>query len=184
MEGFTTAVKAGTDVRRADYQNFLENAGAAAKQEVASRLGLSANLDAVPFEEFLSAARQYATTGEGRATFEKARLLRQQRSGGETAAKYAITETTNNADHQNATGYLTEHTEISNPKDSTEGDASLKKKDYVGAFQKHVDAWDGTTEGFSFVMGETPSYLSELMVSGKKIGKKQVRIDATKVKKY
>ena len=88
-EGFTTAVKAGTDVRRADYHNFLETASAAAKQEVASRLGLSGSLDAVSFEEFLSAARQYATTEEGRATFEKARTLRQQSSEGR---RYALPE--------------------------------------------------------------------------------------------
>lgn len=32
-------------------------------------------------------------------------------------------------------------------------------------------------------MGESPAYLSEITVNGQKIGKKQVRIDATKVKK-
>ena len=31
-------------------------------------------------------------------------------------------------------------------------------------------------------MGETPTYLSEIEISGKKVGKKQVRIDATKIK--
>ena len=60
---------------------------------------------------------------------------------------------------------------------------SEKNKTHADNFQKRIDAWDKKTEGFAFVMGETPSYLSELDVSGKKIGKKQVRIDATKVKK-
>ena len=50
-------------------------------------------------------------------------------------------------------------------------------------FQKRIDAWDGKTEGFSFVMGDTPSYLSQIEINGKKIGNKQVRIDATKIKK-
>ena len=50
-------------------------------------------------------------------------------------------------------------------------------------FQKRLEAWDRKTDGFAFVMGETPSYLSDLEVQGKKIGKKQVRIDATKIKK-
>ena len=53
----------------------------------------------------------------------------------------------------------------------------------VENFQKRIEAWDKKTEGFSFVMGDSPVYLSELKVHGKKIGKKQVRIDATKIKK-
>ena len=60
---------------------------------------------------------------------------------------------------------------------------SEKNKIHADNFQKRIDAWDKKTEGFAFVIGETPSYLSELDVSGKKIGKKQVRVDATKVKK-
>ena len=76
VEGFTTAVKAGTDVRRADYQHFLENASAATKQEVASRLGLSGSLDAVSFEEFLSAARQYTATPDGQAAIKTAKAAR------------------------------------------------------------------------------------------------------------
>ena len=61
----------------------------------------------------------------------------------------------------------------------------LSQKDikYIEIFNKQFDAWDGKTEGFAFVLGETPSYLSSLEVDGKKIGKKQVRIDATKIKK-
>ena len=51
------------------------------------------------------------------------------------------------------------------------------------AFRKRIEAWDGKTEGFAFVIGETPSYLSDIDIKGQKIGKKQVRIDATKVKK-
>ena len=60
---------------------------------------------------------------------------------------------------------------------------SEKNKSYIQTFWKRIDAWDGDTEGFSFVMGETPMYLSELEVQGKKVGRKQVRIDATKVKR-
>ena len=50
-------------------------------------------------------------------------------------------------------------------------------------YQKLLDSWDGQTEGFSFVIGDTPAYFSNLEVKGRKIGKRQVRIDATKVKK-
>ena len=53
----------------------------------------------------------------------------------------------------------------------------------IDNFQKRIEAWDGKTEGFSFVMGDTPSYLSKIEINGKKIGNKQVRIDATKIKK-
>ena len=57
-----------------------------------------------------------------------------------------------------------------------------KTLEQMDNYRKRIDAWDGKTEGFAFVMGDAPAYLSELEVSGKKIGKKQVRIDATKIK--
>lgn len=66
---------------------------------------------------------------------------------------------------------------------SEEHSVSEKNKAYAENFQKRIDAWDGKTDGFAFVLGETPSYLSELEVNGKRIGKKQIRIDATKIKK-
>lgn len=64
---------------------------------------------------------------------------------------------------------------------------SLKDDDKIsiskGELQKRIETWDGRTEGFAFVIGETPSFISKIEVQGKKIGKKQVRIDATKIKK-
>ena len=63
------------------------------------------------------------------------------------------------------------------------GEVKYSKKNALENYQKRIDAWDGKTEGFSFVLGESPEYLSEITISGKKIGNKQVRIDATKIKK-
>ena len=60
---------------------------------------------------------------------------------------------------------------------------SDKNLSYATNFQKRIEAWDGSTEGFSFVIGETPLYLSNIEVGGKRIGKRQVRLDASKVKK-
>ncbi len=54
--------------------------------------------------------------------------------------------------------------------------------DQINAYQKRIDTWDGKTEGFSFVLCETPEQISELEINNKKIGKKQVRIDASKIK--
>ena len=50
-------------------------------------------------------------------------------------------------------------------------------------YKKRIDAWDGKTEGFSFVIGDVPEYLSEIEVDDNKIGQRQIRIDATKIKK-
>ncbi|MBQ9797855.1 MAG: hypothetical protein IJW50_09060 [Clostridia bacterium] len=50
-------------------------------------------------------------------------------------------------------------------------------------YQKRIETWDQETEGFSFVVGESPTALSDIEIDGKKVGKKQIRIDATKVKK-
>ena len=65
----------------------------------------------------------------------------------------------------------------------SDGEVRYSKKNALDNYQKRIEAWDGKTEGFSFVLGESPEYLSEITINGKKIGKKQVRIDATKVKK-
>lgn len=59
---------------------------------------------------------------------------------------------------------------------------SKKNQIYADNYQKRIDSWDGETEGFSFIMGETPSYLSSIEINGSKIGNRQVRIDATKIK--
>ena len=59
---------------------------------------------------------------------------------------------------------------------------SQRTSEQIALYRKRLDAWDGKTEGFSFVMGDTPEYLANLEVMGRKIGKKQVRIDATKIK--
>ncbi len=49
-------------------------------------------------------------------------------------------------------------------------------------YQKRLSAWDGVTEGFSFVLGDTSAVLKDIEVDGKKIGDKQIRLDATKAK--
>ena len=53
----------------------------------------------------------------------------------------------------------------------------------IVSYQNRLDSWDGEKEGFSFAMGTTSTVISNLEVDGKKIGNKQVRIDATKIKK-
>ncbi len=50
-------------------------------------------------------------------------------------------------------------------------------------YKKRLASWDGQTEGFSFVLGITPTYLSEMKIGERPLGKRQVRIDASKVKK-
>lgn len=62
-------------------------------------------------------------------------------------------------------------------------DISSKNAEYARKFSQRLDMWDGQTEGFAFVLGETPAYLAQLETGGKKIGKKQVRMDASKIKK-
>ena len=54
---------------------------------------------------------------------------------------------------------------------------------YAANYRKRIDAWDGITEGFSFTLGATPEYLSNIKIEGKKIGYRQVKMDASKVKK-
>ncbi len=51
------------------------------------------------------------------------------------------------------------------------------------SFASRIDSWDKKTEGFSFIVGQTSSVLQQIEVGGKKIGKKQIRIDASKIKK-
>ena len=68
-------------------------------------------------------------------------------------------------------------------KTAPEKEAAENGNSYFEDFQKRFESWDGHTEGFSFVIGFAPDYLSSLEVEGRKIGKKQVRIDATKLKK-
>lgn len=51
------------------------------------------------------------------------------------------------------------------------------------SFRNKIDAWDGKTEGFAFILGNTSTAIANIEVKGKKIGKKQIRIDATKIKK-
>lgn len=51
-------------------------------------------------------------------------------------------------------------------------------------FSERLDSWDGKTEGFSFVVCNTTGVLENIVLKdGTRIGKKQIRFDATKIKK-
>ncbi len=92
-----------------------------------------------------------------------------------------ISDTSNNASTVSDNG----NTVSDNKSAASDGERfaiSQKNEEQISNYQKRIDSWDGQTEGFSFVMGDTPTYLSEIEVSGKRVGKKQVRIDATKIK--
>ena len=52
----------------------------------------------------------------------------------------------------------------------------------IAKYQKELDDWDGKTIGFSFSIGEAPNVISNLKINGEKIGKKQIRIDAAKIR--
>lgn len=63
-----------------------------------------------------------------------------------------------------------------------------KKRSYtpehqIEKYQKEIDNWDRETIGFSFVIGEATEIISNIDIDGSKIGNKQIRIDAAKVKK-
>lgn len=63
-----------------------------------------------------------------------------------------------------------------------------KKRSYtpehqIEKYQKELDNWDRETIGFSFVIGEATEIISNIDIDGSKIGNKQIRIDAAKVKK-
>ena len=49
-------------------------------------------------------------------------------------------------------------------------------------YKKRIETWDQKTEGFSFVLGDTSRVIANIEIDGKKIGNKQIRLDATKVK--
>ena len=53
----------------------------------------------------------------------------------------------------------------------------------IEQYVKRVDAWDKKTEGFSFVMCNTTSAIADIDMGNGKIGEKQIRIDASKIKK-
>lgn len=57
------------------------------------------------------------------------------------------------------------------------------ERERIEQYEKRVDAWDKKTEGFSFVMCNTTSAIADIDMGNGKIGEKQIRIDASKVKK-
>lgn len=57
------------------------------------------------------------------------------------------------------------------------------ERERIEQYVKRVDAWDKKTEGFSFVMCNTTSAIADIDMGNGKIGEKQIRIDASKVKK-
>jgi hypothetical protein len=63
------------------------------------------------------------------------------------------------------------------------GEKSSMRRALTAEYEKRIDAWDQKTEGFSFVVGDTSSAIKNIEVDGKPVGVKQVRIDATKIKK-
>ncbi len=66
-----------------------------------------------------------------------------------------------------------------NSNDINDGVAKFSNKD---SFDKQLDSWDMKTVGFSFVAGNTQGVLENVeYMPGQKIGKKQIRIDATKL---
>lgn len=57
------------------------------------------------------------------------------------------------------------------------------ERERIEQYEKRVDAWDKKTEGFSFVMCNTTSAIADIDMGNGKIGEKQIRIDASKIKK-
>lgn len=57
------------------------------------------------------------------------------------------------------------------------------ERERIEQYEKRVDAWDKETEGFSFVMCNTTSAIADIDMGNGKIGEKQIRIDASKIKK-
>lgn len=57
------------------------------------------------------------------------------------------------------------------------------ERERIEQYVKRVDAWDKKTEGFSFVMCNTTSAIADIDMGNGKIGEKQIRIDASKIKK-
>ena len=57
------------------------------------------------------------------------------------------------------------------------------ERERIDQYVKRVDAWDKKTEGFSFVMCNTTSAIADIDMGNGKIGEKQIRIDASKIKK-
>ena len=45
---------------------------------------------------------------------------------------------------------------------------SGKSLEQAKGYRMRVDSWDGETEGFAFVIGDTPTYLSELAIGEKR----------------
>lgn len=63
------------------------------------------------------------------------------------------------------------------------GEKSSMRRALAADYEKRIDAWDQKTAGFSFVLGDTSATIQNIEVDGKPIGIKQVRLDATKIKK-
>lgn len=63
------------------------------------------------------------------------------------------------------------------------GNAGNARRALTQTYEKQIETWDGKTEGFSFVLGNTSPAIQDIEVDGKKVCIKQVRIDATKIKK-
>ena len=68
-------------------------------------------------------------------------------------------------------------------KSETRFELAEGERERIEQYEKRVDAWDKKTEGFSFVMCNTTSAIADIDMGNGKIGEKQIRIDASKVKK-
>lgn len=68
-------------------------------------------------------------------------------------------------------------------KSETRFELAEGERERIEQYEKRVDAWDKKTEGFSFVMCNTTSAIADIDMGNGKIGEKQIRIDASKIKK-
>ncbi len=62
-------------------------------------------------------------------------------------------------------------------------DGKEKRKSLPEKYAERLDAWDGETIGFSFVLCTTNGILKDIEIDGETVGVKQIRLDASKVKK-
>ncbi len=77
----------------------------------------------------------------------------------------------------------TAETKSAAEKSETRFELAEGERERIEQYEKRVDAWDKKTEGFSFVMCNTTSAIADIDMGNGKIGEKQIRIDASKIKK-
>ena len=100
------------------------------------------------------------------------------------AALAKMTDTENRAEeNKSSEGEREGAKEEKQPETKENQGESGTKLSLEESFASRIDSWDKKTEGFSFIVGQTSSVLQQIEVGGKKIGKKQIRIDASKIKK-